>query len=1262
MASKISVVLEFDSAPGRKELDAFQASLDKLAQKGGATLTQIQKGMQNISQSMGTGLNNVRSSVNRLQEPLDQLAKRWGSLSGMIKNALVFKGTEFIMTGINQFLQLPEKVAEATDKLEMFRARLKALTGDVEAPVKAMSTMLTLGAPAEQFGQLFAMFAISRNSVGASTEELVKFTETLINLGRLGGGSIVQMTQYAVQLAQGIAAGRLQGQDLKAVFEEMPMVAKTLAEALGVNVGTLRKMGEEGRLGPLTVFQGILKAGEQNAEQISKLPYLQEQITSNMATQGQLLLEQVGYWTHITDLVTMVKLSLTKAMEASRLLFGGEIQSSQDRFMKFFSTSDFNVAIQNTLGRIQTSIEVAKEATDVYGTQKFFVIHPEEQTRLKLFLDDLMKLDAEVSAIKSKRPISMEDVDKWIKRLNEIVPLYEEIRKKAASAVKGEAVELPDIMGPEGLSTNFTYLQRRYRESGIGRTDLVEFNRRQAEVRENFEREQTAKRETMEKELAEKFKGIWKDVAENNVSAHQKMLDKILENRVEATEFLAKKIGTFNLSLEDQALIDEILKNKGTAAEKLIESASKLSLSPENRAFLVQEAQKIVDMADKAIKQEDEAHKQRMGHLQEEIAVENRKQQAQSEALQRQKKAQEELLRLRKQYEAEQQAQAISGMPASLRGNPAYGNLGEVSSALDQAAKDFRVSRALLYAVAAQESGFDPRVRGRDRQGRPYEYGLMQITPENWGRETAQLYGQSLTGEEWKTPLINARVGAHMLATNLRATNGDIWAALKMYNGGMKPGAGTGYADTVFANYQKLLREGMEGTGGTVPNPKLQQDLINASKKVIDATLEIEQRELARALELQFVQQWRDQNKGEVVPPEVIDQLRNLAEARAKNTVEAKRAAEYEKIDQQATEENAKAKENYRSIMKQADDAFQKRSAQIEQATQIKNVQLNVDELLLRAQIALYSGEEEQAKFYEEQAVRMQQAKIDAEAEAQAKIDLATANAELANAKLPKMTSDQEAAFVAERKRTYALGQDARDILGKQDKADLNRELEGLKGRYVNFAQEAAKAMESSFDTMFFNAMQGKFESLETDFKTTIDRMVAHALAAQLADSLFGSSFMVGQGPENRMSGWIGDLWNKIQGNSSGGNFGQSPGYGMMGMTDTGSSFDWTNFFTMIGSYFMYHQGGIVGEVRRMHGGGLASDEVPVILQKGEGVFTKSQMRELGLMAGGSKASKGNITVNLNVNSPMDQTGWKASKTQIMGEVLRQISNAQRTM
>ena len=92
-----------------------------------------------------------------------------------------------------------------------------------------------------------------------------------------------------------------------------------------------------------------------------------------------------------------------------------------------------------------------------------------------------------------------------------------------------------------------------------------------------------------------------------------------------------------------------------------------------------------------------------------------------------------------------------------------------------------------------------------------------------------------------------------------------------------------------------------------------------------------------------------------------------------------------------------------------------------------------------------------------------------------------------------------------------------------------------------------------------------------------------------------------------------------------------------------------------IGNYFgfaMAHTGGVVGAdslasksassfvfagAPRFHGGGIVGDEVPIIAKRGEGVFTKEQMKALG--------DTGNPVTNVKVNVYNNAAGTKARAT-----------------
>jgi tape measure domain-containing protein len=103
-------------------------------------------------------------------------------------------------------------------------------------------------------------------------------------------------------------------------------------------------------------------------------------------------------------------------------------------------------------------------------------------------------------------------------------------------------------------------------------------------------------------------------------------------------------------------------------------------------------------------------------------------------------------------------------------------------------------------------------------------------------------------------------------------------------------------------------------------------------------------------------------------------------------------------------------------------------------------------------------------------------------------------------------------------------------------------------------------------------------------------------------------------------------------GGSSYGGGGSSTGVGGVSGGVSSSGYDVSGFA---------HSGAVIGgglhgssmAIRRMHGGGVTEDEVPIIARKGEGVFTPEQMAAMGQMASGTSARPQKIEI-INVVDP----------------------------
>lgn len=97
------------------------------------------------------------------------------------------------------------------------------------------------------------------------------------------------------------------------------------------------------------------------------------------------------------------------------------------------------------------------------------------------------------------------------------------------------------------------------------------------------------------------------------------------------------------------------------------------------------------------------------------------------------------------------------------------------------------------------------------------------------------------------------------------------------------------------------------------------------------------------------------------------------------------------------------------------------------------------------------------------------------------------------------------------------------------------------------------------------------------------------------------------------------------------------------------------------------HTGGVIGAdslpvrpfdgLPRYHNGGLASNEVPAILQKGEGVFTKEQMRAMAPVNNNNSTSAP-VTIVNNINVTAPQGGGQAGAENQANMIAKMVSQA----
>lgn len=226
----------------------------------------------------------------------DQLKGLKGELDGLVSGAGKIAGIAAgVAAAYSAFTRLKEAIAAAGDEVRSTTAKVnlatEGLMGGAQSFGEVARIAQAVGAPLEATASLFARIGRSAADAGVtSVQQVARATEIVQKLGIASGASTQEASAAALQLGQALASGRLQGDELRSVMENMPPLARAIAKEFGVSVGQLRDMGAAGELVGDRVLKGILSAGQDADRQFALLPKTVERASQEMATSWTLFL------------------------------------------------------------------------------------------------------------------------------------------------------------------------------------------------------------------------------------------------------------------------------------------------------------------------------------------------------------------------------------------------------------------------------------------------------------------------------------------------------------------------------------------------------------------------------------------------------------------------------------------------------------------------------------------------------------------------------------------------------------------------------------------------------------------------------------------------------------------------------------------------------------------------------------------------------------------------------------------------------------
>jgi tape measure domain-containing protein len=168
------------------------------------------------------------------------------------------------------------KMARVADEVRLLGARVEVAAGSVERGADAMAQLARISArtqtAVEANVQVFTRLNASIMQMGGTQNDTLRVTELLAMAIKVSGASATEAASAMTQFGQALGSGQLQGDELRSLLENAPYLMRQLADGIGVPVGALKKLGEEGKLTADVVTEALTKAAGKIEADFAKLP------------------------------------------------------------------------------------------------------------------------------------------------------------------------------------------------------------------------------------------------------------------------------------------------------------------------------------------------------------------------------------------------------------------------------------------------------------------------------------------------------------------------------------------------------------------------------------------------------------------------------------------------------------------------------------------------------------------------------------------------------------------------------------------------------------------------------------------------------------------------------------------------------------------------------------------------------------------------------------------------------------------------------
>lgn len=200
-----------------------------------ARLGQYEANVARAEQKFDRSMGNIQKSAGRTEA---FVARSMGAIGGALAgvSAIALART---------FLDIADRAKNMESQLRLATREVGSF-GQAQADVNRIATQTRTSI--NDVATLYASFARGAKDLGINQAQVAQITQTVNQAMLVSGTSSAEAGNAIRQLSQAFASGVLRGDEFNSIMENAPRLAKLLADSLGIPIGSLRAMAEEGDL------------------------------------------------------------------------------------------------------------------------------------------------------------------------------------------------------------------------------------------------------------------------------------------------------------------------------------------------------------------------------------------------------------------------------------------------------------------------------------------------------------------------------------------------------------------------------------------------------------------------------------------------------------------------------------------------------------------------------------------------------------------------------------------------------------------------------------------------------------------------------------------------------------------------------------------------------------------------------------------------------------------------------------------------------